>query len=66
MKLISWVAAGSVAGWGPRGWGPRGKPALLTIDHVLVDPRCAVLATSVHDLPGSDHRAVYAEFRLPG
>jgi endonuclease/exonuclease/phosphatase (EEP) superfamily protein YafD len=47
-------------------WGPRGKPALLTIDHVLVDPRCAVLATSVHDLPGSDHRAVYAEFRLPG
>ena len=47
-------------------WGPRGTPALLTIDHVLVDPRCAVLATSVHDLPGSDHRAVYAEFRLPG
>jgi endonuclease/exonuclease/phosphatase (EEP) superfamily protein YafD len=47
-------------------WGPRGKPALLTIDHVLVDPRCAVLATSVHGLPGSDHRAVYAEFRLPG
>ena len=47
-------------------WGPLGKPALLTIDHVLVDARCAVLATSVHDLPGSDHRAVYAEFRLPG
>jgi endonuclease/exonuclease/phosphatase (EEP) superfamily protein YafD len=47
-------------------WGPRGRPALLTIDHVLVDPRCAVLATSVHDLPGSDHRAVCAEFRLPG
>jgi endonuclease/exonuclease/phosphatase (EEP) superfamily protein YafD len=46
-------------------WGPQGKPALLTIDHVLVDPRCAVLATSVHDLPGSDHRALYAEFRLP-
>jgi endonuclease/exonuclease/phosphatase (EEP) superfamily protein YafD len=46
-------------------WGPVGKPALLTIDHVLVDPRCAVLAASVHQLPGSDHRAVYAEFRLP-
>ena len=46
-------------------WGPRGRPALLTIDHVLVDPRCAVLTTSVHALPGSDHRAVYAEFRLP-
>jgi endonuclease/exonuclease/phosphatase family metal-dependent hydrolase len=46
-------------------WGREGKPALLTIDHVLVDPRCAVLATSVHNVPGSDHRAVYAEFRLP-
>jgi endonuclease/exonuclease/phosphatase family metal-dependent hydrolase len=47
-------------------WGPQGKAALLTLDHVLVDPRCAVLATSVHPLPGSDHRAVCAEFRLPG
>lgn len=46
-------------------WGPAGRPALLAIDHVLLDPRCAVLATSVHFLPGSDHRAVYAEFRLP-
>jgi endonuclease/exonuclease/phosphatase (EEP) superfamily protein YafD len=46
-------------------WGPGGRPALLTLDHVLVDPRCAVLAASVHRLPGSDHRAVYAEFRLP-
>lgn len=47
-------------------WGPAGKLALLTIDHVLVDPRCAVLAASVHHVPGSDHRAVFAEFRLPG
>jgi endonuclease/exonuclease/phosphatase (EEP) superfamily protein YafD len=46
-------------------WGPGGRPALLTIDHILVDPRCAVLATSVHALPGSDHRAVCAKFRLP-
>jgi len=46
-------------------WGPVGRPALLTIDHVLVDPRCAVLAASVHRLAGSDHRAVYAAFRLP-
>jgi endonuclease/exonuclease/phosphatase family metal-dependent hydrolase len=43
---------------------PR-RPALLTIDHVLFDPRCAVRATSVLPMPGSDHRAVYAEFRLP-
>jgi endonuclease/exonuclease/phosphatase (EEP) superfamily protein YafD len=53
---------GLVPTWGPE---PRGRPALLTIDHVLVDPGCAVQAVSVHPLPGSDHRAVYAEFRLP-
>ena len=46
-------------------WAPWGTPSLITIDHVLVDPRCAVLAVSVHPVPGSDHRAVYAEFRLP-
>ena len=47
-------------------WGPAGRPALITIDHVLVDRRCAVLASAVHAVPGSDHRAVYAEVRLPG
>jgi endonuclease/exonuclease/phosphatase family metal-dependent hydrolase len=47
-------------------WGPGGRLGLLTIDHVLVDSRCAVQAVSVHPLPGSDHRAVYAQFRLPG
>jgi endonuclease/exonuclease/phosphatase family metal-dependent hydrolase len=48
-----------------RTWGPPGKRALLTIDHVLVSRGCAVLAYSVHIIPGSDHRAVYAEIRLP-
>jgi endonuclease/exonuclease/phosphatase family metal-dependent hydrolase len=47
-------------------WGPLGRPAVITIDHVLVDRRCAVLASSVHAVPGTDHRAVYAEVRLPG
>jgi endonuclease/exonuclease/phosphatase family metal-dependent hydrolase len=47
-------------------WGPLGMPAVITIDHVLVDRRCAVLASSVHAVPGTDHRAVYAEIRLPG
>ena len=47
-------------------WGPLGRPAVITIDHVLVDRRCAVLASSVHPVPGSDHRAVFAEVRLPG
>lgn len=54
---------GLVPTWGPP---PRGVPGVLAIDHVLVDPRCAVRATSVHRLPGTDHRAVYAEVRLPG
>jgi endonuclease/exonuclease/phosphatase (EEP) superfamily protein YafD len=47
-------------------WGPLGRPAVIAIDHVLVDRRCAVLASSVHAVPGTDHRAVYAEVRLPG
>jgi endonuclease/exonuclease/phosphatase (EEP) superfamily protein YafD len=46
-------------------WGPLGKPAVMTIDHVLVDRRCAVLEYSVHAIPGTDHRAVYAAVRLP-
>jgi endonuclease/exonuclease/phosphatase family metal-dependent hydrolase len=37
----------------------------LTIDHVLVDRRAAVHRVTVHDLPGSDHRAVFADLRLP-
>jgi endonuclease/exonuclease/phosphatase (EEP) superfamily protein YafD len=47
-------------------WGPLGRPAVITIDHVLVDRRCAVLASSVHTVPGTDHRAVYATVQLPG
>jgi endonuclease/exonuclease/phosphatase family metal-dependent hydrolase len=66
---LGYVDAASQAGhgliptWGPE---PTGRPALLTVDHVLVDPRCAVLATSAYGLPGSDHRALYAEIGLPG
>jgi endonuclease/exonuclease/phosphatase (EEP) superfamily protein YafD len=56
------LGRGLIPTWGPEPWG---RPALLTIDHVLVDPGCTVLAVSVHPLPGSDHRAVCAEFRLP-
>lgn len=48
--------------WGP--W-PARPPRLLALDHVLLDPRCAVLATSACRLAGSDHRALYAEIRLP-
>ena len=48
-----------------RTWGRPGRDPLLTLDHVLVSRECAVLACSVHMFPGSDHRAVYAEIRLP-
>ena len=48
--------------WGPQ---PGRRLALLAIDHVLTDRRCAALATSAHRLAGSDHRALYAELRLP-
>jgi endonuclease/exonuclease/phosphatase (EEP) superfamily protein YafD len=58
----SGVGHGLSLTWGPR---PGQRPALLAIDHVLIDRRCAVLTTSVHLLPGSDHRALYAEIRLP-
>jgi endonuclease/exonuclease/phosphatase family metal-dependent hydrolase len=54
---------GLVPTWGPR---PGRRPALLAIDHVLTDRRCATVATSVHRVTGSDHRALCAEVRLPG
>lgn len=53
---------GLVPTWSPAPWWPLG---LLAIDHILVDRRCAVLETSVHRLPGTDHRAVFARLRLP-
>jgi endonuclease/exonuclease/phosphatase (EEP) superfamily protein YafD len=62
VDAASQVGNGLVPTWGPE---PRGRPMLLPFDHVLLDPRCAVLATSAHAIPGSDHRALYAEFRLP-
>ena len=63
VDAASQAGHGLVPTWGPE---PSGRPAVLAIDHVLIDPRCAVRAASVHRLPGSDHRAVYAEVQLPG
>lgn len=42
---------------------PTGPP--LTIDHILVDSRCAIGSYAVHDVPGSDHNAIVAEVVLP-
>jgi endonuclease/exonuclease/phosphatase family metal-dependent hydrolase len=47
-------------------WTPETRPQpRLTIDHVLADRRIGVASFTVHDLPGSDHRAVAAELVLP-
>ncbi|GIH94415.1 endonuclease [Planobispora siamensis] len=48
--------------WPQQGWSP--VPG-VTIDHVLADERMAVYAFSVHPLPGTDHRPVFAELGLP-
>jgi endonuclease/exonuclease/phosphatase family metal-dependent hydrolase len=45
-------------------WQARRAPP-VTIDHVLVPERAGVLDTTVHDLAGSDHRAVAATVALP-
>jgi len=53
---------GLIPTWGPR---PGGELAVLAIDHILLDPRCAVRAFSAHRLPGTDHRALFAQIQLP-
>ena len=45
--------------------GPGFPPPLFAIDHVLVDERIGVHEFSAHELPGTDHKAVYAELVLP-
>jgi endonuclease/exonuclease/phosphatase (EEP) superfamily protein YafD len=42
-----------------RPWPP------ITIDHVLADKRCSVQKVKIFYQPGSDHRALFAELRLP-
>lgn len=56
------VGKGLVGTWGPYDGSPIPP---VTIDHVLVDRRIGVRTVSVHGIPGSDHRAVLAELRLP-
>jgi endonuclease/exonuclease/phosphatase (EEP) superfamily protein YafD len=42
---------------------PTGPP--LTLDHIVVDDRCALSSYAVFDLPNSDHDAITAEVVLP-
>ena len=60
--------AAAAAGQGLRTTWPAGRrlPPGLAIDHVLADRRAAVRSARVVSLPGTDHRAVLTELRLPG
>jgi endonuclease/exonuclease/phosphatase family metal-dependent hydrolase len=61
------VDAADATGEGLRTTWPAGRrlPPEITIDHVLIDPRIAARALSVHTVPRSDHRAVIATLELP-
>ncbi|WP_378787313.1 endonuclease/exonuclease/phosphatase family protein [Nonomuraea fastidiosa] len=43
----------------------RPMPPIISIDHVVADRRVAVRDVEVVDVPGTDHRGVFAELRLP-
>ena len=62
-----YVDAADEVGAGLRGTWPHGRrlPPPVTIDHVLADSRIGVREFSVHAIPGTDHRAVFAELVLP-
>ncbi|MET9259400.1 endonuclease/exonuclease/phosphatase family protein [Amycolatopsis sp. NPDC004079] len=45
-------------------WSTATVP-LVPLDHVLVDRRVAIRDYQAFEVPGSDHRAVYAEVQLP-
>ena len=62
VDAASQAGNGLSATWGPQ---PGRRLTLLAIDHILIDRRCAVVTTSAHWLTGTDHRALYAELRLP-
>ncbi|GAA2672617.1 putative conserved protein YafD, endonuclease/exonuclease/phosphatase (EEP) superfamily [Actinosynnema pretiosum] len=55
------VGAGLTATWPNEGV----VPPLVALDHVLVDDRCPVDWFEAVDIPGSDHRAVVAQFVVP-
>jgi len=61
-----YVDAAAATGSGLIPTWPQGRlQPPITIDHVLLDARLGVRSYSVHDLTGSDHRAVIAELVLP-
>ena len=64
---VGYRDAGAARGRGLRGtWPSAAFPPPVTIDHVLVDRRAAIVGYRVLDVPNSDHKAVFAELVLPG
>lgn len=61
-----YVDAADATGEGLKPTWPVGRrrPG-ITIDHVLADRQIAVRDYSVHEIPGSDHRAIVAALRVP-
>lgn len=45
-------------------WPMRRLPPLVAIDHVLTDGRAGAVGVQIHDVPGSDHRALFADLRV--
>jgi endonuclease/exonuclease/phosphatase (EEP) superfamily protein YafD len=45
-------------------WPMRRIPPLVAIDHVLTDGRAHAVDAHIYDLPGSDHRALFADLRV--
>ncbi|WP_093170491.1 endonuclease/exonuclease/phosphatase family protein [Sinosporangium album] len=62
-----YVSAADRVGNGLTGtWPANGRLfPFITIDHVLVPDRVNVVDLSVHDVPGTDHRALLADLRVP-
>ncbi|MCW2574865.1 MAG: Metal-dependent hydrolase [Modestobacter sp.] len=62
-----WVDAARATGQALRPtWTPLRCPfPRLSLDHVLVDPRIGVAALQIVHMPGTDHRALIADLRLP-
>ncbi|MEV4173053.1 endonuclease/exonuclease/phosphatase family protein [Nonomuraea sp. NPDC049709] len=58
------AAASTGQGLNPTWPQGRALPPLVTIDHVLTDARAGAVDVQVFDVPGSDHRALFADLRV--
>jgi endonuclease/exonuclease/phosphatase (EEP) superfamily protein YafD len=61
-----YVDAAASAGAGLRTTWPMGRvaPPTVTIDHVLADERFAIGDVEIHEVAGTDHRALFAQLVL--